>query len=148
MQSKGKRESARTAVILAMSLFCYQPLFAQRPHPLRLQTSEDNREPIIFMRPHNVIHADPESNLAGPPSSAYKPSQKRHAYGFDQIANQGSGQVIAIVDADDDLNFESDLGVFLMASSVCLLAPARTVASGRYMPMVASRRPMPTGASK
>jgi len=36
----------------------------------------------------------------------------RHAYGFDQIGNQGSGQVIGIVDAYDDPNIESDLGVF------------------------------------
>ncbi|HLZ92088.1 MAG TPA: S53 family peptidase [Candidatus Acidoferrum sp.] len=38
--------------------------------------------------------------------------QTRHAYGFDQITNQGSGQIIGIVDAYDDPNIESDLGVF------------------------------------
>jgi subtilase family serine protease len=112
MQSKGKRKSARTTVILAVSLFFCQPLFAQRPNPLLLQNSEDNREPISFMCPHHGIHADLDSNLAVPPSSAYKPSQKRHAYGFDQITNQGSGQVIAIVDAYDGPNIESELGVF------------------------------------
>jgi subtilase family serine protease len=99
-------------MILAMSLFFCQPLFAQRPFPLRLQTGVDNREPISFMRPHYVIHADPECNLAGPPSSAYKPSQMRHAYGFDQVINQGSGQVIGIVDSYDDPIIESNLGVF------------------------------------
>ena len=40
------------------------------------------------------------------------PSATRHAYGFDQIVNQGAGQVIGIVDAYDDPNIESDLGVF------------------------------------
>ena len=112
MQSEGKRKSARITMILAMSLLFCQPLFAQRPLALRPQTSEDNREPISFMRPHYVIHADPDSNLAGPPSSAYNPSQLRHAYGFDQVTNQGSGQVIGIVDAYDDPSIESDLGVF------------------------------------
>jgi subtilase family serine protease len=40
------------------------------------------------------------------------PSAIRHAYGFDQITNKGAGQVIGIVDAYDDPNIESDLGVF------------------------------------
>ena len=40
------------------------------------------------------------------------PSAIRLAYGFDQITNQGAGQFIGIVDAYDDPNIESDLGVF------------------------------------
>jgi subtilase family serine protease len=40
------------------------------------------------------------------------PANTRHAYGFDQISNQGEGQTIAIVDAYDDPNIESDLAVF------------------------------------
>jgi subtilase family serine protease len=112
MQSEVSKKAARITMFLAMSLFFCQPLFAQHPLPLRLQTSEDNREPISFMRPHYIIHADPESSLAGPPSSAFKPSQMRHAYGFDQVTNQGSGQVIGIVNAYDNPNIESDLGVF------------------------------------
>lgn len=40
------------------------------------------------------------------------PGQARHAYGFDQITNDGSGQTIAIVDAYADPNIASDLNVF------------------------------------
>ena len=40
------------------------------------------------------------------------PSATRRAYGFDLISNLGAGQVIGIVDAYDDPNIESDLGVF------------------------------------
>jgi len=112
LQSEGNKKSARITLILAMAILFGQPVFAQRALPLRLQTSEDNREPISFMRPHYVIHANPSGNLAGPPSSAYSPSQMRHAYGFDQVTNQGSGQVIGIVDAYDHPNIESDLAVF------------------------------------
>src|ERR1019366_7589210 len=42
----------------------------------------------------------------------FTPAQVRHAYGFDQVTNQGAGQTIGIVDAYDDPNAESDLGVF------------------------------------
>ncbi|MGH9712363.1 MAG: S53 family peptidase [Candidatus Acidiferrales bacterium] len=98
--------------ILALGLFSCHPLFAQAPLSLKLQTSEENGEPISFMRPHYVIHVDKAGRSAGPPSTAYSPSQVRHAYGFDQVSNQGAGQVIGIVDAYDDPNIESDLGVF------------------------------------
>jgi subtilase family serine protease len=42
----------------------------------------------------------------------YTPAQIRHAYGFDQVADDGAGQTIAIVNAFDDPNLESDLRVF------------------------------------
>jgi subtilase family serine protease len=110
--TEGTRKSVRFTMILVMSLCFCQSLFAQMPLSLRLESSEENREPISFMRPHYVIHATPESGISGPPSSAYNPSQMRHAYGFDQVANEGSGQVIGIVDAYDDPNIEADLSVF------------------------------------
>ena len=44
--------------------------------------------------------------------SGFSPAQIRQAYGFDQIANQGKGQVIAIVDSFDHPNIEQDLAVF------------------------------------
>jgi subtilase family serine protease len=45
-------------------------------------------------------------------SQRFSPAQIRHAYGFDQITNQGAGQIIGIIDAYDDPNAESDLAVF------------------------------------
>jgi hypothetical protein len=48
--------------------------------------------------------------LIGP--VGYTPAQIRHAYGFDQIANNGAGQTIAIVDAYDDPTIARDLHAF------------------------------------
>jgi subtilase family serine protease len=143
MQSEGNKKFARSTMILAMSLFCCQPLFAQFPISLRLQTSEENREPISFMRPHYVIHSSPESSLAGPPSSAFKPSQVRHAYGFDQLVNQGTGQVIGIVDAYDDPNAESDLAVFNRQYSL----PVCSSSNGCFLKVYASGRKPATNAN-
>jgi subtilase family serine protease len=56
----------------------------------------------------------------------YTPEQVRLAYGFDQIASQGDGQVIGIVDAFDDPTVESDLGVFTNTFNL----PPCTVANG------------------
>ena len=43
---------------------------------------------------------------------AYSPWQIRHAYGFDQVANYGLGQTIAIVDAYRDTHIAADLNTF------------------------------------
>jgi subtilase family serine protease len=60
--------------------------------------------------PHPPIHVRAYvTNGAGP----YKPSQIRHAYGFDQLSATGSGQIIAIVDAYDDPTAASDLQTFI-----------------------------------
>jgi subtilase family serine protease len=45
-------------------------------------------------------------------SVAYTPAQIRHAYSFDQVPLDGSGQTIAIVDAYDDPNLVGDLITF------------------------------------
>src|SRR4051794_14878396 len=44
--------------------------------------------------------------------SVFTPAQVRHAYGFDQVALDGGGQTIAIVDAYDDPNIAADLHHF------------------------------------
>ena len=66
------------------------------------------RPPAGFARP--PIHLRGTNATKGP--SGMSPSATRHAYGFDLISNQGAGQVVGIVDAYDDPNIESDLGVF------------------------------------
>jgi len=45
-------------------------------------------------------------------SAPYTPAQIRHAYGFDQLSYDGTGQTIAIVDAYDDPTIEADLKAF------------------------------------
>jgi subtilase family serine protease len=54
---------------------------------------------------------------ADPTGTGLMPAQIRHAFGIDQIsfngvAGDGTGQTIAIVDAYDDPNIQSDLNVF------------------------------------
>ncbi|WP_234484115.1 S53 family peptidase [Noviherbaspirillum pedocola] len=59
------------------------------------------------------ISATPQAVTA--PNTSRTPANVRHTYGFDKIANQGAGQTIAIVDAYDDPNIESDLNSFSQA---------------------------------
>jgi hypothetical protein len=48
----------------------------------------------------------------GTPPAGYTPSQIRHAYGFDRVPYDGSGQTIAIVDAYDHPSIDSNLATF------------------------------------
>jgi hypothetical protein len=56
--------------------------------------------------------------LSSPSPSGYTPAQIRQAYGFNQIqlsggiTGDGAGQTVAIVDAYDDPNIQSDLNAF------------------------------------
>lgn len=115
MRTEGIRNTARSATplifVFILGTFS-QPLRAQHMLPNLPNVNEVGNDPISFMRPHYVINVEAGTNLPSPPSSALTPSQIRHAYGFDQIANQGAGQIIGIVDAYDDPNIQSDLAVF------------------------------------
>jgi subtilase family serine protease len=63
----------------------------------------------------------------------FSPAQIKTAYGF-PAAYQGAGQVIAIVDAYDDPNIESDLNTF----STQFALPACTTANGCFTKIYAS----------
>lgn len=112
MQTEGFRKSARSLMILAAALVLSQPLHGQQVFKVLPRLPEGSENPISFMRPHYSIHTETASSQSGPPTSAFAPTQVRHAYGFDRITNQGAGQIIGVVDAYDDPNAESDLGVF------------------------------------
>ncbi len=56
------------------------------------------------------IHVKPYTTSS---PTGYSPAQIRHAYGFDTLADDGSGQTIAIIDAYDDPTVESDLQTFI-----------------------------------
>lgn len=62
------------------------------------------------------------------------PSQVRTVYGTSKLANQGEGQIIAIVDAYDNPAIESDLGVFSAQYGL----PACTTANGCFTKVYAS----------
>jgi subtilase family serine protease len=63
-------------------------------------------DPIV----HPPLHWRTLPNASTP--TGYSPTQIRHAYGIDQLAATGSGQIIAIVDAYDAATVASDLGTF------------------------------------
>ena len=107
----GNQNLLRSALIASFVLVASQSTNAQQIL-LQLPAGDGGNDPISFMRPHYFIH---EAAGAQPQRAAFDqplPSQIRHAYGFDLIANQGAGQTIGVVDAYDDANAEDDLGVF------------------------------------
>jgi subtilase family serine protease len=139
-QSEGIRS---TALITAPNLlkiivlmFCAAgPLFAQSSLALRLPIRSESTEPISFMRAPYRIH--PQVTLGTP--NGFTPAQIRHAYGFDQVANQGAGQIIGIVDAYDDANAESDLAKFNAQYNL----PACTSSNGCFRKIYGgSKRPV------
>lgn len=72
-----------------------------------LDTDNITARPPIWVR--GPVVATPF--LATSPGG-YSPTQIRHAYGFDQITGDGTGQTIAIVDAYGNPNVVNDLSVF------------------------------------
>jgi subtilase family serine protease len=116
MRTEGIRKSALSLMVLSGALLLSQPLHAQHVIANLPRLTEGGESPVSFMRPHYSIytpdHMSAISATSGPPTSAFAPAQVRHAYGFDQVTNQGAGQTIGIVDAYDDAKAESDLGVF------------------------------------
>jgi subtilase family serine protease len=110
--TEGIRKTAPSLMLLAAALTFSAPLHAQHMLPNLPRLTEGGDNPVSFMRPHYLINTATASAPSGPPTSAFTPAQVRHAYGFDQVTNQGAGQTIGIVDAYDDANAESDLGVF------------------------------------
>src|SRR5690349_15923527 len=66
--------------------------------------------------PPETVEARPPIHVRGKTTiapTAYTPAQIRHAYGFDSVTNDGSQQIIAIVDAYDDPTVASDLQKFI-----------------------------------
>ena len=128
MRTEGIRNTARFLTILAAIFILGQSAQAQQMLPRLPGIDEVGNQPISFMRPHYVINVEAGVNLPTPPSSALTPAKIRHAYGFDQISNQGAGQIIGIVDAYDDPNVASDLATFSKQFNL----PACTVANGCF----------------
>jgi subtilase family serine protease len=90
------------------------------------------QEPLI-VRPLFDIQATSQTGFSG-----YTPAEIRHAYGFDKIANEGSGQVIAIVNPFDHPNIEQDLAVF----SETLGLPPCTTGNGCFRKVYFDEKPV------
>jgi subtilase family serine protease len=103
-----KSDSLRQFLLIAIVLLV-QPLnaFSQRDRAIpsiRVNAALAAKDKVVGMTPQMV----------------------QRAYGFDQIANKGAGQTIALVVAFNNPSIESDLAVFTNASGL----PACTVTSG------------------
>ena len=81
---------------------------------------------------HPTIVIPPQPAVSKP--KGIFPAKMKMAYGFNLVANKGKGQVIGIVDAFDDPNIESDLGVFTKQFSL----PACTTANGCFQKIYAT----------
>ena len=79
-----------------------------------------------------AYHARPAAAPGQP--RGLDPKTVRHFYGFESIAGTGTGQTIAIVDAYDDPNIESDLAVFTSQFGL----PPCTTANGCFSKAYAS----------
>lgn len=119
MQYTRLRSAGELAVMLALAL----PLMAQSTriaHPTIVIVNE------ALSKPKGIF-----------------PAHMRSAYGFNLIANHGAGQVIGIVDAFDDPNIESDLGVFTNEFKL----PACTTANGCFQKIYATGTKPPKNAN-
>src|ERR1051325_7803578 len=103
MQPKTLAAFVQAGVLLTLAQAQTNPLDQQAHRPFQQQVTPDSSQPF-----------------------GYTPGELRHAYGFDQIPNQGEGQVIGIIDAFDDPSVESDLAVFDSTFNL----PACTTANG------------------
>ncbi len=104
-----------------MKRMCFLPLMAA--FSLAAQT-------VPSAHPTIVIPAQPAKSK---PTGIF-PAQMKTAYGFNLVSNKGKGQIIGIVDAYDDPNIESDLGVFTKQFSL----PACTTANGCFQKIYAT----------
>ena len=77
------------------------------PHPVGPPETWEGRPP------HHAYRVAPEGKQIAGSTSYYEPQQVRHAYGFDQLSNDGTGQIIGIVDAYDAPSVASDLQTFI-----------------------------------
>jgi subtilase family serine protease len=136
MQSGGFCNIIRGLLVAGIILVGSQAAQGQQPFYLQIHMGENGQDPIAFMGPHYFIHQAAGASLSTPPTTAFTPSQIRHAYGFDLITNQGAGQTIALVDAYDDANAANDLTVFSKQFNL----PACTTSNGCFRQLYSSGR--------
>jgi subtilase family serine protease len=84
--------------------------FATSSHPTHQFTHVCLAAPVGYANCHAILVESPGSANAGSPSG-YNPPDLQSAYKL-PYATAGSGQTVAIVDAYNDPNAESDLGVY------------------------------------
>ncbi len=91
-----------------VTLFAAALLFAMIPVTAAAQRPA---EPVA----HPPIHVRPAATTS---AQGYSPTQIRSAYGFDLLSQNGTGQVVGIVDAFNDPTAASDLATFITTFSI------------------------------
>jgi len=82
--------------------------FATSSHPTHQFTHVCSAAPAGYANCHAILVGSPDIGNAGSPSG-YNPPDLQSAY---KLPSAGTGQTVAIVDAYNDPNAESDLGVY------------------------------------
>ena len=73
----------------------------------------ESRELLSSIPPAQPMHTIvPFAGPGGPPSGSFTPAQIQQAYQFNQVSFNGSEETIAIVDAYNDPDIQSDLNTF------------------------------------
>jgi hypothetical protein len=125
---------ASCAAATALLLTCGVPRAAARPDDPgafgRSHRPVCGAVPARFARCHSEVVTDAQGEpLATPAPDGYGPADLQSAYNIsDQASSAGGTQTIAIVDAYDDPNAESDLGVYRAQFGL----PACTTANGCF----------------
>jgi hypothetical protein len=92
-----------------------QPSKARSGFPTHLAVEELEARQLLSNSPLGQALAQPALSpaaMTNPSIYGYTPAQIRHAYGFDQLGLDGSGQTIAIIEAYDDPTIAADLHAF------------------------------------
>jgi subtilase family serine protease len=125
----------RSAFQLALSMISSgRPAPSPRPR-IRLGLEELETRALLSLAGLPIPSAAPHFHLtplADAASAPYSPVQIRHAYGFDKLSYDGTGETIAIVDAYDDPKILADLHTFDNAFG--LADPSFTIATPRGKP--------------
>jgi hypothetical protein len=79
MHSGGFRNIIRGLILAGTILAASQAVTSQQTFYLQIHMDEGGQSPIAFMGPHYFIHQAADASLSTPPTTAFTPSQIRHA---------------------------------------------------------------------
>jgi len=101
------------ALLAFVTLVAPSQSFASSSHPVYKTSYVCSAAPIGYARCNAILVTSSSSSAVAPSASpsGYHPSDLQSAYNLPS-ATAGGGQTVAIVDAYDDPNAESDLGVY------------------------------------
>jgi hypothetical protein len=80
MHAGGLRNIIRGLILAGTILAANQAAAAKQTFYLQIHMDENGQSPIAFMGPHYFIHQAAGGSLSSPPTTAFTPSQIRHAY--------------------------------------------------------------------